>query len=107
MDMTSETTYQALVREHPDLLAIIEDLDLVNPSTGRKFGVSEADERRREALVSVARRTLTQGRIYTSEQVISLLSTRLGIARERAVRGFEMMVSSGVLTTGSGIKLAL
>ena len=107
--MTDEQKYQTIVQANPDLLNLIEDLDLIDPSTGRRYGVSEAEERTRQKLVSVARRVLNRGRIYTSEQVVSYLSEKLNIPRERAVNGFEMMMSSGVLTssTGSGFRLAI
>ena len=106
-DMTNEQKYQTIVQANPELLNLIEDLDLIDPSTGRRYGFSEADERTRQKLVSVAQRVLNRGRIYTSEQVISLLGTKLNITRERAVNGFEMMVSSGVLTSGAGIRLSV
>ena len=107
--MTDEQKYQAMTRECPELPSLIDDLDLVSPSTGRRIGVSEEEERRRLKLVSVAHRVLSQGRIYTPEQVVSLLGSKLNIPRERAVNGFEMMLSSGVLTSfsGSGIRLSM
>ena len=107
--MTDEQKYQAIIETCPEVLNLIEDLDLLDPSTGRRFGVSEAQERTRLKLVSVAERVLNRGRIYTSEQVVSLLGSKLNIPRERAVNGFEMMRTSGVLTTstGSGFRLAI
>lgn len=107
--MTDEQKYQTIVQTCPEVLNLIEELDLIDPSTGRRFGVSEQEERTRQRLVSVARRVLSQGRIYTSGQVVSLLGSKLNISQERAVRGFEMMMSSGVLTssTGSGFRLAI
>ena len=107
--MTDEQKYQTIVQANPELLNLIEDLDLIDPSTGRRFGVSEQEERTRQKLVSVARRVLNKGRIYTSGQVVSLLGSKLNISQERAVKGFEMMMSSGVLTssTGSGFRLAI
>lgn len=108
-DMTNEQIYQELLRTCPALGDLVNDLDLIDPSTGRRFGVSEQEERTRQKLVSVAQRVLNRGRIYTSEQVVSLLGSKLNIPRERAVNGFEMMMSSGVLTTssGSGFRLAI
>ena len=107
--MTDEQKYQTIVRTCPEIERFVEDLDLVNPSTGRRYGVSEQEDRTRMKLVSVAQRVLNRGRIYTSEQVVSLLGSKLNIPRERAVNGFEMMMSSGVLTssTGSGFRLAI
>lgn len=107
--MTDEQKYQTIVRGCPELPPLVNDLDLIDPSTGRRFGVSEQEELTRQKLVSVARRVLNQGRIYTTEQVVSSLSEKLNIPRDRAVRGFEMMMSSGVLTSfsGSGVRLAM
>lgn len=107
--MTNGQKYQALVQECPELASLVEELELIDPETGRGFGVSEQEERTRMRLSSIAQETLSQGRIYTTGQVISLLAEKLTITRERAVRGLEMMLSSGVLTTstGSGIRLAL
>ena len=107
--MTNELIYKTLIQECPDLAQFVEELDLVDPSTGRRFGLSEEEERRRNRLLSIAQETLSRGRIYTTGQVISLLAEKLTITRERAVRGLEMMLTSGVLTTstGSGVRLAL
>ena len=107
--MTNEQKYQKLLGTCPELEHLVEDLDLIDPETGRRFGVSEQEERTRQRLLSVARRVLNQGRIYTSGQVVSLLGSKLNISQERAVKGFEMMMSSGVLTssTGSGFRLAI
>lgn len=108
-DMTNEQKYQRILGTCPELGTLVEDLDLIDPETGRRFGVSEQEERTRQRLISVARRVLNQGRIYTSGQVVSLLGSKLNISQERAVKGFEMMMSSGVLTssTGSGFRLAI
>lgn len=107
--MTDEQKYQTIVQANPELLNLIEDLDLIDPETGRRFGVSEQEERTRQKLVSVALRVLIRGRIYTSGQVVSLLGEKLNISQERAVRGFEMMRTSGVLTSpsGAGFRLAI
>ena len=105
--MTNELIYQTMVQTCPELPHLVEDLDLINPSTGRRYGVSEEDERRREKLVSIARRVLNRGRIYTPEQVISLLGEKLNIPRERAVKGFSMMKSTGVLSSSSGAGIRL
>ena len=105
--MTNEQKYQEILGTCPELGELVRDLDLINPETGRRYGVSEQEERLRERLVSVARRVLNRGRIYTSEQVVSHLSEKLNISRDRAVKGFRMMVSSGVLTTGSGVRLTM
>ena len=107
--MTDEQKYQTIVRTCPEIEIFVEDLDLVNPSTGRRYGVPEQEDRTRMKLVSVAHRVLNRGRIYTSEQVVSLLGSKLNIPRERAVNGFEMMMTSGVLISsiGSGFRLAI
>ena len=104
-----ERKYQELLRTCPELGDLVEDLDLVSLSTGRRIGVSEQEERTRQKLVSVALRVLNRGRIYTSGQVVSLLGEKLNISQERAVRGFEMMRTSGVLTSpsGAGFRLAI
>lgn len=108
-DMTNEQKYQTILGTRPDLVPLVEDFDLVDPETGRRAGVSEQEERTRMKLISVAQRVLNRGRIYTSEQVVSLLGAKLNIPRERAVNGFEMMRSSGVLTasSGSGFRLTI
>ena len=64
--MTDEQIYQTILGTCPELPHLVEDLDLVNPSTGRRYGVSEAEEQTRQKLVSVAHRVLNTGRIYTN-----------------------------------------
>lgn len=107
--MTNEQKYQTIIGSRPDLAPLVEDFDLIDPETGRRVGVSEQEERTRMKLVSVAQRVLNTGRIYTAEQVVSLLGSKLNIPRERAVNGFEMMRASGVLisSSGSGFRLAI
>ena len=107
-DMTDEERiYQKILRACPSFGHFVEDFDLVSLSTGRRIGVCEQGDRTSRDLVSVALRVLTRGRIYTAEQVVALLGSKLNISRERAVRGFRLMVSSGVLTSGQGVRLTI
>jgi len=107
--MTKEQTYQMMIQGNPEVLRLVEDLDLRNPETGLPYGVEVISPDKREKLVSIAQRFLNRGRIYSCEQVISLIETGLRISRQRAVNGFEMMMSSGVLTnpSGTGIRLSM
>lgn len=109
IDMTNEQKYQAIVEANPEVLRLVEDLDLVNPETGLPFGVQAVSQEKLTKLSSIAQRVLNRGRIYTCEQVVSRMEETLRISRDRAVRGFEMMMSTGVLTssTGSGFRLAI
>ena len=103
-----ERNYQGLVRSFPEVLNLVEELDLVNPRTGLRYGVQANPEERRK-LVSIAQDLLNRGRVYSSEQVISLIESRFKISRQRAINGFEKMISQGVLTTfsGQGIRLSI
>lgn len=106
-----ETQFRVLLSLFPDLSLLIEDLDLVNPLTEMRYfetepqPVSDSD---RIKLRKIAESLLKSGRVYTSEQVVSLITEGLKIERQRAVNGFRMMLSSGVLTlfTGNGIRLS-
>ena len=108
---SQEGQFRVLLNLYPDLSNLIEDLDLVNPLTGMRYfetepqPVSDSD---RIKLRRIAERLLTSGRVYTSEQVVSLIVGGLNVERQRAVNGFRMMLSCGVLTlyTGNGIRLS-
>lgn len=107
--MTNEQTYQAMIQANPEVLRMVEDLDLRNPQTGLPYGVEVISEENRRKLSSIAQGLLNRSRIYTSEQVVSLIEEKLRVSRQRAVNGFEMMISSGVLTrlSGMGIRLSM
>jgi hypothetical protein len=108
---SQEGQFRVLLNLYPDLSNLIEDLDLVNPLTGMRYfetepqPVSDSD---RIKLRRIAERLLSFGRVYTSEQVVSLIVGGLNVERQRAVNGLRMMLSSGVLTlyTGNGIRLS-
>lgn len=107
--MTGEQKYQAIVEANPEVLRLVGDLDLVSPETGLPYGVSPVPDEVRTRLSTIAQRILNRGRIYTCEQVVSLFEEKLKISRQRAVNGFEMMMSSGVLSpsSGAGIRLTM
>ena len=110
-ETTKETQFRVLLSLYPDLLNLVEDLDLIDPYTGMRNPVEESrviSSTDRTKLRRIAERLLTMGRVYTPEQVISLIGGGLNIERQRAINGFKMMLSSGVLTlyTGNGIRLS-
>ena len=108
---TQEGQFRVLLSLYPEILNLVEDLDLVDPYTGMRYPVEEPKvitSTDRIKLRRIAEKLLTMGRVYTSEQVISLMVGGLNIERQRAINGFKMMLSSGVLTlyTGNGIRLS-
>lgn len=110
-ETTMETQFRVLLSRHPDLFNLIEDLDLRDPYTGMRYPVEEqryTSHADRIKLRQIAENLLTMGRVYTPEQVISLMIKNLNIERQRAINGFRMMLSSGVLTlySGNGIRLS-
>lgn len=109
--ISQEGQFRTLLNLFPDLSNLIEDLDLVNPLTGMRYFETEpqpVSDTDRIKLRRIAERLLTSGRVYTSEQVVSLIVGGLNVERQRAVNGFRMMLSCGVLTlyTGNGIRLS-
>ena len=110
-ETTQEGQFRILLSLYPDLRNLVEDLDLIGPYTGMTPPVEESrviSSTDRTKLRRIAERLLTMGRVYTSEQVISLMVGGLNIERQRAINGFKMMLSSGVLTlySGNGIRLS-
>ena len=105
--MTDGQKYQTLVRREPEVGRLVGDLDLRDPRTGLPYGMEPVSETTRQRLSSIAGRLLLRGRIYSPAQVIRLLEEDLKIPRERAVRGFSLMVSTGVLTDRSGVRLSM
>ena len=105
--MTDEQKYQAIVRENPEVEALVQDLGLVNPRTGLPYGVEAVSQENRLKLSSIAGRLLNRGRIYSSEQVLLILESGLKVSRQRAVRGLEMMLTSGVLVPAYGAGVCL
>ena len=108
---SQEGQFRVLLNLFPDLSLLIEDLDLVNPLTGMRYfetGPQPVSDTDRIKLRRIAERLLTSGRIYTSEQIVSLIVGGLRVERERAIKGMRMMLSCGVLTlyTGNGIRLS-
>jgi hypothetical protein len=108
---TQETQFRVLLSLFPDLRNLVEDLDLIDPYTGMRYPEEEQkviSSTDRIKLRRIAEKLLTMGRVYTPEQVISLIGGGLNIERQRAINGFKMMLSSGVLTlySGNGIRLS-
>ena len=109
--LTQEGRFRILLNLFPDLRNLVNDLDLIDPYTGMRYPEEESkviSQSDRIKLRKIAERLLTMGRVYTPEQVISLIGGGLNIERQRAINGFKMMLSSGVLTlyTGNGIRLS-
>ena len=109
--LTQEAQFRVLLSLFPDLSNLVEDLDLIDPYTGMRYPEEEqkiVSPTDRIKLRRIAERLLTTGRIYTPEQVISIMIGGLNVERQRAINGFKMMLSSGVLTlyTGNGIRLS-
>lgn len=107
--MTQEEMFKQMSRENPEVLLFVDDLDLRDPQTGLSPVVSEAPATERERLSNIALRVLSRGRVYSPDQVVSLMSEGLRISRQRAEKGFEMMMSSGVLSGSSisGIRVTM
>ena len=109
--LTQEGQFRILLTLFPDLRNLIEDLDLIDPYTGMRYPEEEQkviSSTDRIKLRRIAEKLLMMGRVYTPEQVISLIGGGLNIERQRAINGFKMMLSCGVLTlyTGNGIRLS-
>ena len=107
--MIMEQAYQRMVQDNPEVLRLVDELSLVNPETGVPYGTPVVSDENRTKLVQIAHRVLNGGRIYTREQVVSLIEETLNVSRQRATNGFQMMMNSGVLTqlAGTGVRLVL
>ena len=101
---TQEERFRRTVQENPVLFDLCERFGLVFEESGRP--VIETEQTRREALSGLADRCLKRNRIYTSEQVVSLLAVGLSISQERAKKGLNMMIEQGVLTVGRGERIS-
>lgn len=109
--MTKEDQFRVLLNLYPELSSLVEDLDLRDPFTGMRFPVDEpkvVSQTDTIKLRRIAERLLIMGRIYTAEQVITLIVGGLNVERQRAINGLRMMLSSGVLIlqSGKGIRLS-
>ena len=63
-ETTKETQFRVLLSLYPDLLNLVEDLDLIDPYTGMRFPVEESrviSSTDRTKLRRIAERLLTMG----------------------------------------------
>lgn len=99
--------YHRYLEQNPEIKLLIEEIGGVDPTTRLPYGEKPVPSDLRTKLSKIARTIFCQERIYTRNQAISLLEEKLRISRDRAVNGFKMMMSSGVLTTYSGTGVCL
>lgn len=107
--MTELEKHNILTTLNPEIKLFVEEIGGTNPSTRLPYGEKPIPPEQRRKLSTIARTIFSQGRIYTPNQAVSLLEERLRISRDRAVNGFRMMMSSGVLSPYSetGIRLQM
>lgn len=97
-----EVRYNTLLDSNPSLEALVEALDLVSCKTGeriRRITVPEDYKPQPEAggssrLRALAEEILQRETGYPEEDLIALIAERTGVSRERAERGFNLMLQA-------------
>ena len=98
-----EARYNALLDNNPSLEALVEALDLVSCKTGERIRrIAVPKDHKPQAgdssrLIALAGEILQGETGYLEEDLIALIAERTGVGRERAGKGFNLMLQAGAI----------
>ena len=93
-----EAVYKTMVGKYPLLEALVASFNLVLIKPGEEAEVKPqpVDSSR---LRTIAEKTLSGNTSYRKEEIIDKLQREAEVSRERAERGFNLMVEAGIIET--------
>ena len=113
--------YSRLVAINPKLEELVESLDLVSETTGERIKKVEIKETTtlpppppdpepernpkeidKPKLIALAQRVLKDVESYTKEEVIERIVEATKVTKERAERGFNLILQAGAIETTEG-----
>jgi len=93
-----EVVYRTMVGKYPLLESLVASLDLVlsKPEKRAEIKPQPVDKSK---LRKIAEGTLSRNSSYQKEEIIDRLQRGAEVSRERAERGFNLMVGAGIIET--------
>lgn len=93
-----EVVYRTMAGKYPLLESLVASLDLVlsKPEKRAEIKPQPVDK---DKLRTIAERTLSGNSSYPKGEVIDRLQREAEVSRERAERGFNLMVEAGIIET--------
>ena len=95
-----------LIARNPSIGLLVETFDLVEVDTGVRPGTPQEPEKGL-SLSDVARDILERENNYSQEEIIARIIDKTNIPRERAERGFNMMLDKNVIELTNGGRYCL
>lgn len=101
-----EIAYSKLVAINPLIEELVERLDLVSITTGKRIKKVElredinpqpetkAQEIDRPKLIALAKRVIEEENSYSKEEIIERIKQATNVSKERAERGFNLMLQA-------------
>jgi len=101
-----EIAYSKLVAINPLIEELVERLDLVSIKTGERIKKVELREDLKTPtepeidkpkLIALAQRVIKEAYSYSKDEVIDLIKQTTNVSKERAERGFNLMLQAGAI----------
>ena len=101
-----EIAYSKLVAINPLIKELVERLDLVSIKTGERIKKVELREDLKTPtepeidkpkLIALAQRVIKEAYSYSKDEVIDLIKQTTNVSKERAERGFNLMLQAGAI----------
>jgi hypothetical protein len=93
-----ERMYSKIVEKCPLFLEAVELLDLVSPVTGMRVRIVDIKPPK-EALITLANKLIKGEDTHSKEDIIEAIQKGSRISKERAERGFNLMLEAGAFQT--------
>lgn len=93
-----EIAFSKMVEKYPILLEAVELLDLVSPVTGMRVRIVDIKPPK-EALITLANKLIKGEDTHSKEEIIEAIQKGSRISKERAERGFNLMLEAGAFQT--------
>lgn len=96
-----EKAYSRLVEKYPLFLEAVELLDLVSPTTGVRVRKVETKPSK-ETLIALAKQLIKAETMHSKEEVIQAIEKGSKVSRQRAEKGFNLMLEAGAIELSRG-----
>ena len=101
-----EEALSRMIAKNPHLLTLVKTFDLIPVKAGIyedevKTIQPQKKQTDKDKLMSLASEILDKENSYSSEDIINLINDKTKVGKERAEKGFNLMVKNNILEEGS------
>jgi hypothetical protein len=99
-----EEALSRMIAKNPHLLTLVKTFDLIPVKAGiyeDEVKTKQPKQTDKDKLMSLASEILDKETSYSSEDIINLINNKTNVGKERAERGFNLMVNNNILEEGS------